>query len=192
MSWDIFKSMMQPYMENPNGVKSKEDFAKKFTDAYDMTMKMGTVLIKGNGGSPLPLKSGNKEIMEKLMVAACAMALTKSDTGKHTFLKDVGNAVVAYWSTGILQSVPPSVPATGAVQNISLTQGQVMNPGKWPETPPEFPTDDVGNFLDTFTLYANIHLLSIEFLCQTTSIYPGFPISPILPGTLQTKGYQLN
>jgi len=192
MGWDIFNSMMKPYMENPNGVKSKEDFAKKFTDAYDTQVKIGTVLCKGIGGSPLPLKSGNKEIMEKLMVAACSMALTKSDTGKHTFLKDVGSAVVAYWSTGLLQSVPPSIPASGAVQNISLTNGQVMNPGKWPETPPEFPTDDVGNFLDTFTLYANIHLLSIEFMCQTSSLYPGFPLSPILPGILQTKGYQLN
>lgn len=191
MAWDIFNGIMNAYMSNPNGVKSKEDFAKQFTDAYDTQVKIGTVLCKGIGGSPLGLSSGNKDIMEKLMIVACSNALTKSDTGKHKFIADIGKAVVGYWGTGKLQSIPPSIPATGAIQNVSLDNGMVMNPGKWPNTPPEQPTDDVGNFLDNFTLYADIHLLSIEFLCVTTSIYPSVPAPTVLPGVLQTKGYQL-
>jgi len=191
MGWDIFNSMMKSYMENPNGVKSKEDFAKKFTDAYDTQVKLGTILVKGIGGAPVQIKSGNKELMEKLMVAACATALTKSDTGQHTFLKDVGNAVVTYWSTGELQSVPPQVPPKGAIQNLQLDKGQVVKPGQWPNTPPEQPTDDVGDFLDSFTLYADIHLLSIEFMCVCKSLYPSVPAPTVLPGVLKTKGYQL-
>jgi len=150
MSWDIFKNMMKSYMDNPNGVKSKEAFAKQFTTAYDMAIKPGSVLTRGLGGFPLPVVKGNTEIMEKLMIAACAIAFTKSETGKHTWLKDIGKAVIGYWGGATLAQIPPQIPALLSFVNLGLTSGLVSNPGKWPETPPEQPVDDPGRFLDLF------------------------------------------
>jgi hypothetical protein len=190
MSWNIFKSQMIPYMQNPDGVNSKEDFAKTFCNAYDSTMKLGTLTVQGISGK-LPISKGNKQLMEKLMISACSNALTKEEPGKHTFLQDVGKAIQAYWSTAQLVSIPPLPPAVGSFQNISLTSGLVSNPGKWPNTPPEQPTDSVDTFINSFVSYATIHLTTVEFVCNTVSLYPGFPTTPPLPGVLQTKGYTI-
>ena len=191
MSWDIFKTIMKSYMDNPNGVKSKEDFAKQFTTAYDSAMKLGSVTTRGILGLPLPLAKGNTEVMEKLMISACAIALTKSETGKHKWLKDIGQAVLGYWGGAQLAQTPPLIPPLLAFQNIALTSGIVSNPGKWPETPAEQPTDSAGNFLDLFILYAQIHLTTIQFSCTTISLYFGFPLIPPLPGFVQLTGYTL-
>ena len=102
---------MKSYMDNPNGVKSKEAFAKQFTTAYDMAIKPGSVVTRGLGGFPLPVAKGNTEVMEKLMISACAIALTKSETGKHTWLKDIGKAVIGYWGGATLAQIPPQIPA---------------------------------------------------------------------------------
>ena len=191
MSWDIFKSMMKSYMDNPNGVKSKEAFAKQFTTAYDTAMKMGSVTTRGFAGAPLPVATGNTEVMEKLMIAACAIAFTKSETGKHTWLKDIGQAIIGYWGGATLVQVPPIIPPFFAFQNIALTSGLVSNPGKWPTTRPEQPIDDAGKFLDLFIIYAQTHLASIQFSCSTISLYFGFPLIPPLPGFVQLTGYTL-
>ena len=191
MSWDIFKNMMKSYMDNPNGVKSKEAFAKQFTTAYDMAIKPGSVVTRGIVGLPLPLAKGNTDVMEKLMIAACAIAFTKSETGKHRWLKDIGQAVIGYWSGATLSQVPPMIPALLSFQNIALTSGVVSNPGKWPNTPPEQPIDDSGKFLDLFISYAQIHLSTLQFSCSTISLYPGFPLIPALPGYISLTGYTL-
>lgn len=191
MSWGTFKNIMKSYMDNPNGVKSKEDFAKQFTLAYDTAIKMGSVTTRGIFGFPLPVAKGNTEVMEKLMIAACSIALTKSETGKHTWLKDIGNAVKGYWSGATLSSVPPLLPPFLAFQNIALTSGTVTNPGKWPTTRPEQPTDAASNFLDLFIIYAQAHLTTIQFGCSTISLYFGFPLIPPLPGFVQVTGYTL-
>jgi len=191
MSWDIFKNTMKSYMDNPNGVKSKEAFAKQFTIAYDTAIKTGSVTTRGIFGFPLPVAKGNTEVMEKLMIAAGAIALTKSETGKHTWLKDIGNAVTGYWGGATLALSPPLLPPFLSFQNISLTSGIVMNPGKWPTTRPEQPVDSSEKFLDLFITYAQLHLTSIEFGCSTISLYFGFPLIPPLPGFVQSKGYTL-
>ena len=191
MSWDIFKFTMKSYMDNPNGVKSKEAFAKQFTTAYDSAIKLGSVSTKGFGGIILPLAKGQTEIMEKLMISACSIAITKSETGQHSWLKDIGTAVKGYWAGAQLSQIPPQIPAPGSFQNLSATSGIVSNPGQWPNTPPEQPTDFAENFLDLFILYSQIHLTTIEFSCTTTSLYPGFPLIPPLPGFINLVGYQL-
>ena len=191
MSWDIFKNMMKSYMDNPNGVKSKEAFAKQFTTAYDTAMKTGSVTTRGFAGAPLPIATGNTEVMEKLMVAACAIAFTKSETGKHTWLKDIGQAIIGYWGGATLVQIPPQIPAMGSFQNISLTSGVVSNPGKWPTTRPEQPIDSADKFLDLFIIYAQTHLSSIQFSASTISLYFGFPLIPPLPGFIQLTGYTL-
>ena len=191
MSWDIFKNIMKSYMDNPNGVKSKEAFAKQFTTAYDTAMKTGSVTTRGFGGAPLPIATGNTEVMEKLMIAACAIAFTKSETGKHTWLKDIGQAIIGYWGGATLAQVPPIIPPLFSFANIALTSGLVSNPGKWPTTRPEQPIDDAGKFLDLFIIYAQTHLASIQFSCSTISLYFGFPLIPPLPGFVQLTGYTL-
>jgi len=191
MSWDIFKTQMKSYMDNPNGVKSKEAFAKQFTTAYDIAIKPGSVTTRGIFGLPLPLIKGNTDVMESLMISACSIALTKSETGQHMWLKDIGRAVLGYWSGAQLAQTPPLVPAVGSFLNIALTSGIVSNPGKWPETPPEQPTDSASNFLDLFILYAQIHLTTIQFSCTTISLYTGFPLIPPLPGFISLTGYTL-
>jgi hypothetical protein len=191
MSWDTFKKIMKPYMDNPNGVKSKEDFAKQFTLAYDTAMKLGSVTTRGFGGSPLPIAKGNTEVMEKLMISACTIALTKSETGKHTWLNDIGQAVLGYWAGATLVQIPPLIPAIGSFQNIALTSGLVSNPGKWPDTRPEQPIDASETFLNLFIIYAQVHLTSIQFSCSTISLYFGFPLIPPLPGFINLTGYTL-
>ena len=178
-------------MDNPNGVKSKEAFAKQFTIAYDTAMKTGSVTTRGYGGFPLPIATGNTEVMEKLMIAACAIAFTKSETGKHTWLKDIGQSIIGYWGSATLAQVPPIIPPFLAFANIALTSGLVSNPGKWPTTRPEQPIDDAGKFLDLFIIYAQTHLASIQFSCSTISLYFGFPLIPPLPGFVQLTGYTL-
>ena len=191
MSWDIFKNTMKSYMDNPNGVKSKEEFAKKFTQSYNNSILMGTVLTKGFGGAPLPLQKGNVQLMETLMILACANAFTKSDTGKHSWLTDIGKAVIGYWTGATLMQVPPMIPAIGSFQNIALNSGIVSNPGTWPPTPPEQPVSTTDIFIDLFISYAKIHLTTIQFSCITTSLYPGFPLVPPLPGFIFLTGYTL-
>jgi len=189
MSWNNFKSIMNAYMSNPNGVKSKEDFAKQFTQAYDFAMITGSIVTRGFGGAPLPIQKGNKELMEKMVILACTVALTKQD--RHTFIKDLGKAVLGYWSGATLQLIPPSIPALGSFQNISSTTAIISNPGTWPETPPEFPTDDSANFLDMFIAYGTTHLTTIQAMVSTISLYPGFPLLPPAPGFITLTGYQL-
>ena len=182
MSWGTFKNIMKSYMDNPNGVKSKEDFAKQFTLAYDTAIKMGSVTTRGVFGFPLPVAKGNTEVMEKLMIAACAIAFTKSETGKHVWLKDIGNAVKGYWSGATLSSVPPLLPPFLAFQNIALTSGTVTNPGKWPTTRPEQPTNSASNFLDLFIIYAQAHLTTI-----TISGVPTVNLATLILGMAKLK-----
>ena len=189
MSWNNFKSIMNAYMSNPNGVKSKEDFAKQFTRAYDSAMITGSVVTRSFGGFPLPIQKGNKELMETMVVLACSIALTKKD--RHTFIKDLGKAVLGYWGGATLQLMPPQIPAVGAFQNIASVSAVVSNAGTWPETPPEFPTDDSGKFLDLFIAYATTHLTTVQAIISTTSLYPGFPLLPPSPGVVTLTGYQL-
>jgi hypothetical protein len=189
MSWNNFKSIMNSYMSNPNGVKSKEDFAKQFTQSYNSAILTGTIITKGFGGAPFPIQKGNTELMEKLVVLACSIALTKKE--RHTFIKDLGKAVVGYWTGATLQLIPPLIPAPGSFQNIASVVAQVSNPGTWPESPPEFPTDAASKFLDTFITYATIHLTTIQATVVTTSLYPGFPLFPPSPGLIVLTGYQL-
>lgn len=191
MAFDSFKTIMKSYMDNPNGVKSKEDFAKQFTQAYNNSILLGSVVTKGFGGSPLPLQKGNVQLMETMMILACSNAFTKSQTGQHSWLTDIGKAVVGYWSGATLVQIPPQIPAVGSFQNIALNSGIVSNPGKWPDTPPEQPTDSSENFLDLFISYAQIHLTTVQFSCTTLSLYPGFPLIPALPGFINLTGYQV-
>lgn len=191
MSWNTFKGMMKPYMDNPSSVVSKEQFAKQFTLAYDTAIRTGSVSIRGFSGFPLPVSKGNTEIMETLMISACAIAQTKTQSGQHTWLKDIGMAIKGYWTGVQLTPVPPSIPPIGAFQNVSLDSGTALGSGVWPQTPPEFPSDTTDMFLNLFVGYATAHLASIDFSVTTTSLYFGFPLIPPLPGNLQTKGYTL-
>lgn len=178
-------------MENQNGIQSKEDFSKQFTDTYDLTIKTGSVIIKGFGGSPLPVTQGNKDIMEQLMNVAAFNSLSATESGKHQYLKDVGKAIQGYWNGAQTAQIPPSIPPIGAYQNIAAPSGFALGGGVWPETPPEFPTDEVDNFLNLFVGYATAHLGTIDFLINTQSLYFGFPLIPVLPGVVQTKGYSI-
>jgi len=51
------------------------------------------------------------------------------------------------------------------------------------------PTQNTGLIVDEFIRYANEHLLTIQGLVDTTSIFPTVPSPVILPGKLFWKGY---
>lgn len=51
------------------------------------------------------------------------------------------------------------------------------------------PTQNTGLIVDEFIRYANEHLLTIQGLVDTTSIFPTVPTPTILPGKLFWKGY---
>ncbi len=51
------------------------------------------------------------------------------------------------------------------------------------------PTQNTGLIVDEFIRYANAHLITIQGLVDTTSVYPTVPSPTILPGKIFWKGY---
>ena len=187
MSWKLFKVNMLLYMNNPLGVVAFPQYAAKLALEYDMCMRRGGQLINKN-----PIATGNIPLMTQLMIVAHTTALTKGTPGQHAFLKDVGNAVKGYWTGATLLPFPtPLIPAPGSVQNIIANSAMVTSPGTWPNVPFEIPTDSCLGFLDMMVLFMQIHLLSLQGMYMTTSLYPSAP-SPIPgPGVLNWIGYSI-
>lgn len=184
MSFQIFKNNMLSYMQNQDGIATYGDFANKLTTEYDMAIRRGFQTVNN-----IPVLKTNTELMLTLVNIALLTALQKRE-GTHTIVNDLGKGVVGYWIGATLNlSPPPVIPATGAVLNISTTAALVSNPGAFPEINPQIPTNDSAIFLDQLILGIQIHLLSIEGIYNTVSLYPGFPVVPPAPGILLWKGY---
>jgi hypothetical protein len=186
MSFKIFKQNMLLYMQNQQGIDSYESFATRLTNEYDSLIRRGAQTVNN-----VPIQRGNKQLMEELMNLALLKGLQQRE-GLHDVLNDIGKSMVGYWTGATLSQIPtPLTPATGAVQNISTTSAVVTNPGKFPNLGPSIPTSDSEQFLNQLINGMKIHLLSIEGVYNTISIYPGAPVTPPAPGFLQWRGFQI-
>lgn len=186
MSFAIFKQSMLSYMQNQGSIDTYQDFAKKLTDEYDLLIRRGFQTINN-----IPLQTPNKPLMLTLMNVACLTSLTKR-SGKHNFIDDIGKAVLGYWTGATLVvGIPPVIPASFAVSNISTTSAFVINPGIWKPVGPINPTDDSSVFLDRLISSMQTHLTTIQGLYITISLYPGFPQVPPAPGVRTFKGFTI-
>jgi|SaaInlV_125m_DNA_1040241.scaffolds.fasta_scaffold00496_8 hypothetical protein len=183
MSFNTFKANMENYMTNQGGIGAFTDFAKKITQEYNMCILRGF-----QDTNMIPLSAGNTAGMEALVVIACATALSKSD-GLHTFADDIGKGVVAFWTGATLTvGIPPIIPATGAIQNITTTAAVCMNPGAWSPIGPLSNTNETSTFLSLLAAGMQTHLTTTVFMYSTISIYPGAP-PPVAPGVLIHPAY---
>ncbi len=107
----------------------------------------------------------------------------------HTFGDDIGKAVIVYWTGATLVvGIPPVIPATGAVSNITTTAAVCLSPGSWTPMGPLNPIDDSMNFLNRLAGSMQSHLPTTTHMYNTVSIYPGAP-PPVAPGVLISPGY---
>jgi len=148
MSFQVFKTNMSLWMQSPDklatgNAESYEDFATKLTEEYDLAAKSGFQTI-----NLVKISKGNTELMKSLIIVACLKSLSVQ-SGRHTFVDDIGKAVVGYWTGAQLQSgLPPLIPAIGAIRNISTIYAFCTSPGTWSPFGPTDPTDDSETFLD--------------------------------------------
>jgi hypothetical protein len=129
MSLEVFKQNMLSYMQNQNGIKSYEDFAKKLTQEYDAACKRGFDTVNG-----IVVSKGNTELMETILKGVLASAL-QQPSGEHPIITNLGKAFVGYW-TGAQMSLspPPIIPSPGAVLNIAQVSNTIVDPGIWQPT----------------------------------------------------------
>lgn len=178
MSWNTFKSTLLPAMQSHTFGNNMAGFAKTFTLAYDAAVKSGKETI-----SPIPLMTGNTTAMEAQIVAFLSQTQMSNSL---TLLDVIGPAIISYWTGGLMMTLPPLPPAPGAIKNISLTQGVVLNPGVW--TPIPVPaSNNASIFLDAFISSAKIHLMTVSGLYVVLAQYP--PPAPPAPGVLPWSGY---
>jgi len=178
MSWSLFKSNLLTQMQSNSFGNNLAGFAKAFTLAYDTAIKSGKETI-----NPIPIAIGNTAGMEAQLVELLRqIQISKS----FTLLDVIGPAIITYWTGATMQSIPPIIPAPGAIKNIALTQGIVLNPGVW--TPiPVSPNNNPSIFLDAFINSAKIHLTTVNGLYVVLAQYP--PPTPPAPGVLNWTGY---
>lgn len=188
MSFQVFKTNMSLWMQSPDklatgNAESYEDFATKLTEEYDLAVRRGFQTI-----NLVRISKGNTELMKSLIIVACLKSLSVQ-SGRHTFVDDIGKAVVGYWTGARLQSgLPPLIPAIGAIRNISTIYAFCTSSGTWSPFGPTDPTDDSETFLDILISSMQIHLTTLQFIYFTLSIYPG-PILPPAPGILPAVSY---
>lgn len=187
MSFAIFKQNMLSYMQNQGGINSYRDFAKKFVTEYDLAVRRGFQTINN-----IPLSVDNKVSMEQLANLACSTSLTKKGPDQHTFIDDLGKAVIGYWTgASLITGVPPIIPAIGSFLNITSVYATVTKPGIFPVVGPIPPTNDTNVFLDRLIGAMQQHATTIEGLYMTISLYPGFPLVPPAPGILFWTGWTI-
>ena len=187
MSWNLFKVNMLLYMNNPLGIVTPVQFATKLAQEYDSCMRRGGQLIGKES-----VLAGNLPLMISLLGVAQAKAITKTQPAKHDFLADVGKAVEGYWTGATLQPFPIyPIPAPGSIQNLILNSGLVTNPGKWPKVPFEIPTKSCLTFIESFVMFAKIHLFTLQGMFMTTSLYPSAPAPIPAPGVANWVGYTI-
>jgi hypothetical protein len=174
-------------MNNPIGIVTPVQFATKLATEYDSCMRRGGQLIGKNA-----IMVGNLPTMLSLITVAQFKAIAKTQPGKHSFLTDIGKAVEGYWTGATLMPFPIyPIPAPGSIQNLIINSAMVTNPGKWPTAPFEIPTKSSLTFLESFVMFAKIHLFQVQGIFMTTSLYPSAP-SPIpAPGVANWMGYTI-
>lgn len=186
MSFSLFKMNMLTFMRNQEGIEEYQDFSKKFVDEYDSLIKRGYQSFNF-----VRIEKGGTDFAGFKTDIACQSALAVEE-GLHTFLDDIGDAILSYWQSAQLSlTSPPSTPATGAILNTALTGALITNPGTITPPGPLQPTDDSEVFVDKMINMIRSHLFTIEGTYYTLSLYPVFPPAPPSPGSLTFKGWSI-
>lgn len=184
MSWQVFKSNIKRRADRPESIDDIDQVAEMWANEYDAAIKRGR-----DATNFVTLQNGNKSAMQNFFRLGLQMG-SLNNSPSFQLINEFGKGVITYWSGAVLQPVPiPVIPATGAVQNISVISNNVTIPGTWSPAPPTPPSNSTDVFIDTFILYATIHLSSVQGIVNTTSLYPSVP-SPIPgPGIIPWFGY---
>jgi len=128
MSYDIFKSNMLSYMRNQRNIGSKEEFAKKLVQEYDVLVKSGFDSING-----IKLQKGNTELMEQVLVGVLNTAFQQS-SGEHAIITNLGKAFQAYWSGASMYLFPPPIPSItplGVFIHTTQVSNFITSTGTW-------------------------------------------------------------
>jgi len=183
MSLNLFKSNLIRYMSTEPD--SSDDFAEYLTSQYDGAVKRGTDLLNA-----VPLQTGNTATMELILKGFFRMNNFKQSGTLN--IQDWGPAFKAYWlgaQGGLFP--PPAIPADGTIQNISSQVHLIINPGQWSTNITTPPTNSVKSFVDVLALAIVAHLMTVEGIIITTSLYPTAPTPLPWPGVRTWKGYQI-
>lgn len=185
MSWGLFKIGMKSRMQFSD-FKSVEDFADLFVNQYDLCIKRGRDNVTLNS-----VIKGNTELMKSTLINVLYSNTQKTTNESYfTNISDIGKAVIVYWTGVELGKIPPLIPAPGTIANVSVTSNSVINPGKWPvQITPVIASTTPDMFLNTFVMYASLHLQSISGICNTISQYP--PPAATGPAVLPWQGYTI-
>jgi hypothetical protein len=137
MSWEIFKQNILKVSNSPESVNSTDMIADLYAKEYDAAIKRGF-----DSTHKVTLKRGNVELMKRLFKLALDKGL--SQTGDYDLVGEMGNGVLAYWAGAVMNEIPiPTIPATGATTNVSVTSNIVVSNGKW-----ALPAGGVGEFME--------------------------------------------
>lgn len=183
MSWKIFEDEVSQKMEA--GFKTPDEFSKYFTQKYEECVKRGVDIFTLN-----TVKSGNKDLMEALIFLALLSASTNPTPAAYdVYFNMLGDAVVGYWMGAELTPVMiPLIPAPGSISNVGVINNIVTNPGVWPKAKVP-PMKNTKKFLKVFSSFAKMHLMTLQGVCQTISVYP--PVSATAPGFVQWQGFKV-
>lgn len=125
MSWEIFKQNILRVSDNPESINSTDMIADLYAKEYDAAIKRGF-----DSTHKVTLKKGNVELMKKLFKLALDKGLTQ--TGEYDLVGAMGDGVLAYWAGAVMNEIPvPTIPATGATSNVSVTSNLVVSNGVW-------------------------------------------------------------
>lgn len=129
MSLEVFKQNMLSYMRNQENIGSKEDFAKKLVQEYDIAVKSGFDTING-----ISVSKGNTQLMEQVLVAVLSTAFNQK-FGEHAIITNIGKAFKAYWSGATMNLFPPPIPSvlppSIVITHIQQVSNFITNTGTW-------------------------------------------------------------
>lgn len=178
MSWSSFKSNLESGMKSGLYNKSLEGFAKAFTINYDITIKSGREPINS-----IPVFKGNVQAMEAQLISIMRQIQSSKTT---TLLEVIGPSIITYWTGAKMLQIPPIIPAPGALKNIVMIDGSVLDPGVW--TPTKVPPNNNPSiFLNAFINCAKLHLSTVKGTYTVLAQYP--PPTPPAPGVLPWSSY---
>lgn len=184
MSWQLFKTNIKRRWDRPDTIEDIDTVAKLWADEYDSAVKRGR-----DATNFVTIQQGNKEGLETFFKLGLQIGLTNTSSS-FQLINEFGKGVVTYWTGATLQAFPiPVIPATGAIQNISVVSNLVTLPGTWTPIPPIPPVPSTDIFIDAFILAATTHLSTLQGIVNTVSLYPAAPTPVPGPGVVPWFGY---